>query len=262
MVGWDPLSAAEQAAVAEEVLSALRHDLRNRFAIVRNASFYIKRRIALDAAYQQDPRIEEFFAIIDEEVVAASARLEDPLGTAQIFERRAARVSAAECARRAAACARVGASAAHVELQVEDGDVEVDALELAVAIRCLLEIAVGAMAGGGVVLLRGAAEGARYLIEVTGAGLELGEVGPEAILRPVCTTKPGHLGLGLNIAQRVARRYGGALVIEPREQGSLARIELPLAAPPDGPTGTGPSPSSPQATGSSPSSPRATGTSP
>ncbi|KYF87017.1 histidine kinase, partial [Sorangium cellulosum] len=241
MISWDPLGAAEQAAVADEILSVLRHDLRNRFAIVRNASFYIKRKVAGDAAYSADPRIAEFFGIIDEEVIAASARLDESVDAARVFTRRSARVSAADCVRRAAACARVGASGARIELSAEDGDVEADPIELAVAVRCLIENAVASTPGDGVVTVQGAASGGRYLIEVTDAGGSTGEIDGEASLRPFTTTKPGHFGLGLNIARRVARRYGGTLALEPRSRGTSAVIELPLAAPPE-PGGAGPEP--------------------
>ncbi|WP_437834729.1 sensor histidine kinase [Sorangium sp. So ce1153] len=232
MISRDPLGAAEQAAVAEEILSVLRHDLRNRFAIVRNASFYIRRKVVGEAACKKDPKIEEFLAMIDDEVVEASTQLDDPVGAERLFDRRPVRVSAAECARRAAACARIGVTGARVELTAQDGDVDVDPIELSVAVRCLLENAVESMPGGGVAVLQGAPIDTRYVIEITDTGVAPRDVDREAILCPFYTTKPGHFGLGLNIAKRVARRYHGRLVVEPRERGTSAVIELPLAAAP------------------------------
>ncbi|WP_437756368.1 sensor histidine kinase [Sorangium sp. So ce1389] len=232
MISRDPLGAAEHAAVADEILSVLRHDLRNRFAIVRNASFYIRRKVAGEASCRQDPKVEEFLAMIDDEVVEASKQLDDPVGAERLFDRRTARVSAAECARRAAACARIGATGARVELTAQDGDVDVDPLELSVAVRCLIENAVESMPGGGVAVLRGASIGSRYVIEITDTGVAPRDMDREAIMCPFYTTKPGHFGLGLNIAKRVARRYSGRLVVEPRERGTSAVIELPLAAAP------------------------------
>ncbi|WP_437323168.1 sensor histidine kinase [Sorangium sp. So ce381] len=243
MNSWDPLGAAEQAAVADEILSVLRHDLRNRFAIVRNASFYIKRKVARDAAYSSDPRIEEFFGIIDEEVIAASARLEESVDAARVFNRRSVCMSAAGCVRRAAACARIGTSGARIVLSAQDGDVDADPIELAVAVRCLIESAVESTPGDGVVTVRGTASGARYCIEVTDTAPAACEADSEAILRPFYTTKPGHSGLGLNIARRVARRYGGTLAVEQRAPGTSVVIALPLAAAPAlGDVGSEPAP--------------------
>lgn len=243
MNSWDPLGAAEQAAVADEILSVLRHDLRNRFAIVRNASFYIKRKVARDAAYSSDPRIEEFFGIIDEEVIAASARLEESVDAARVFNRRSVCMSAAGCVRRAAACARIGTSGARIVLSAQDGDVDADPIELAVAVRCLIESAVESTPGDGMVTVRGTASGARYCIEVTDTAPAACEADSEAILRPFYTTKPGHSGLGLNIARRVARRYGGTLAVEQRAPGTSVVIALPLAAAPAlGDVGSEPAP--------------------
>jgi hypothetical protein len=42
----DPLGPVEQAAAAEEMLSVMRHDLRNRLATVRNAVYFIRRKLA------------------------------------------------------------------------------------------------------------------------------------------------------------------------------------------------------------------------
>ena len=43
-LGPDPLGAAERAAIALEVASLMRHDLRNKLSAIRNAAFYIRRR--------------------------------------------------------------------------------------------------------------------------------------------------------------------------------------------------------------------------
>jgi CheY-like chemotaxis protein len=43
------------------------------------------------------------------------------------------------------------------------------------------------------------------------------------------TTKPGHLGLGLCMAQRIAARHGGKLSISSAESGAEVCLTLPLA---------------------------------
>lgn len=63
------VSALGRVMLAEEVLSFLRHGLRNRFAAVRNANFYLRRR--LETASRDEPRIAEMFALIEGEVIGA-----------------------------------------------------------------------------------------------------------------------------------------------------------------------------------------------
>ncbi|WP_437306353.1 sensor histidine kinase [Sorangium sp. So ce388] len=230
MMSRDPLGAAEQAATAEEIVATLRHDLRNCFGTIRNAAYFIRRKVAREQVCRDDPRVEQFIHVIDEEVLAASALVDDVIGSRARPRRRTVSASALECVRTAAACARIAEPGIRVDVDAADGAVELDPAELALAVRCLVENAAESMEGGGVVALRGRVVGARYRIEVEDTGAGVPEAEREAITRPFYTTKPGHLGLGLNIAERVARRYFGALTIErgaPR--GTRTCIELPLA---------------------------------
>ncbi|AUX48686.1 histidine kinase [Sorangium cellulosum] len=226
----DPLGAAEQAATAEEIVATLRHDLRNCFGTIRNAAFFLKRKVAREQACRDDPRVEQFIHVIDEEAVEASALVDDVVVQSRMPAlRRTVSASARACVHTAAACARFAGTGIHVDVEAADGTVELDPDELALAVRCLVENAAESMAGGGVVTLRGSVVGARYHIEVGDTGAGVPEADREVITRPFYTTKPGHLGLGLNIAARVARRYFGTFAIERRAPcGTRACIELPL----------------------------------
>lgn len=52
----------------------IRHDLRNRFASIRNALFYLKTRVQKRTGLcDADPRVPAFFALIDEELQKAEA---------------------------------------------------------------------------------------------------------------------------------------------------------------------------------------------
>ncbi|WP_437570261.1 ATP-binding protein [Sorangium sp. So ce542] len=241
MMSRDPLGAAEQIATAEEIVAAMRHDLRNCFGTIRNAAFFLKRKIAREQAFQGDPRVEQFLHVIDEEAIAASALVDGVTDAGPHLRRKPVSASALECVRLAAACARIAEPGVRVDLDAADGVVELDPAELSVAVRCLVENAAESMPGGGVVTLRGRAVGARYRIEVSDAGAGVPEAEREAIARPFYTTKPGRLGLGLNIAGRVARRYYGTLTIaDAAPRGTRACIELPLAATPGPPPAAGP----------------------
>src|SRR5688500_14840853 len=75
--------ARERAAVAEVVASVLRHDLRNRFSSIRNASYYLMRQTQKTELWKTDPRMEAFFQLIDRELASAEDLLSnrDPLGS-------------------------------------------------------------------------------------------------------------------------------------------------------------------------------------
>jgi signal transduction histidine kinase len=52
----------------------------------------------------------------------------------------------------------------------------------------------------------------------------------DRMLEPFFTTKPGHQGLGLSIARRIASRWGGTLEVASVPGGVQATLRLPAAA--------------------------------
>ena len=55
----------------------LRHDMRNKFAAIVNATYYLRRRLRDSDAWRADPRIAEFFTLIDNELAAADRLLSE-----------------------------------------------------------------------------------------------------------------------------------------------------------------------------------------
>ena len=227
----DPLGPVQLVAVADETASLLRHELRNKFASVRNAEFYIRRRLRETEAWRVDPRVEEMSGIIRDELRLANELLDQRVQLGQLFAAAPSLVDAAECVRVAVGCTRtLGACAVTIRVDAQSGHVMADANELALAVRCLVENAVEATGLSGEVVIRAAPVAARYSIQVEDAGAGVHESQRGAVLEPFYTTKPGHAGLGLNIARRIAERYGGALSFSDRPVGTAVALELELAA--------------------------------
>jgi signal transduction histidine kinase len=227
----DPLGPVQLVAVADETASLLRHELRNKFASVRNAEFYIRRRLRETEAWRADVRVEEMSGIIRDELRVANELLDQRVQLGQLFAAAPSVVDAAECVRLAVGCARtVGTSAVTIRVDAQSGHVMADANELALAVRCLVENALEASERSGEVVVRAAPVAARYSIQVEDAGAGVPESQRGAVLEPFHSTKPGHAGLGLNIARRIAERYGGALLFSDRPIGTAVVLELELAA--------------------------------
>ena len=66
------------------------------------------------------------------------------------------------------------------------------------------------------------------VVEDSGAGFKTKNAA--AIVHLMAGAKPGHLGIGLLVAQRIARLHGGALAFETREGGGVVRLILPAHA--------------------------------
>jgi signal transduction histidine kinase len=103
-------------------------------------------------------------------------------------------------------------------------EVEGDERLLVLAVRHLIlnaleagdgDVHVGVANGAGVVTLT---------IEDSGGGFKARN--PNAIIRLMQPGKPGHAGIGLLIAQRVARLHGGSLAFESRPAGAVVRMTI------------------------------------
>jgi signal transduction histidine kinase len=230
-LGLDPLGPAQLVAIADEMASLLRHELRNKFASVRSAGFYVRRRLRETEAWQADPRLDELSGIIQDEMRLANELLDQRLRLQHLFAAAPARVDAADCVRLAASSVRgLGNGAVALEVEARSGSVMADPNELALAVRCLVENAVEATGNNGTVRVRAWPGAARYTIAIEDAGSGIEESRRSLVLQPFYTTKPGHAGLGLNIAQRIAERYGGSLVFSQVSAGTTTVLELATAS--------------------------------
>jgi signal transduction histidine kinase len=239
----DPLAAVERACVAEEVASVARHDLRNRLASIRNASFYLMRKVKKTELWEADARVPQFFGLIEESVVGADDIVEQRLQLAALHPRAPAQMSLRACVERALACARVGGGV-RFDLDVQDVQVEADADELALAVRCLLENAAEASPQGAAVrvvsgastaapISRGSDAGelqpAAHELRVIDGGAGIPEAARQDVTRAFFGDKPGHAGLGLTMAARIVRRYGGEITFGGAPGSAEVALTLPLA---------------------------------
>ncbi|HLL03042.1 MAG TPA: sensor histidine kinase [Myxococcaceae bacterium] len=229
--------ARERAAVAEVVASVLRHDLRNRFSSIRNASYYLMRQTQKTELWKSDPRMEAFFQLIDRELSSAEDLLSnrDPLGS-RAQARGQVRLSAG--ARRALERARVP-DTVRVELSWDERDlVQVHEEDLALLTRCLLDNALEAMPSGGMLQVRSlVGERNSTVLEVSDSGPGVSPEQRAKVFEPFMTTKPGHAGLGLCIVQRLALRNGAWVELGAAEPtGTRVRVVFPA---PEAPGGAG-----------------------
>jgi signal transduction histidine kinase len=92
----------------------------------------------------------------------------------------------------------------------------------------LVRNALEAMEGEGTLALAvaGSPDGVRATVADSGPGIPEGE--REEVFTPLWTSRPGHLGVGLPFAQRLAALHGGALSLRPNTpHGTVAELFLP-----------------------------------
>jgi signal transduction histidine kinase/ActR/RegA family two-component response regulator len=118
--------------------------------------------------------------------------------------------------------------------------VEASATALREAVVALVLNAVEAMPAGGTLAVRtrSHADGAELVLVDTGEGIP-SEIRPR-VFDPFFTTRPGHLGLGLSVAEAVVLRAGGRLELDRAGASGGTRVTLWLPA-----VGRRPSPPAP-----------------
>ncbi len=225
----DPLARIEMALVAEEVSSGVRHDLRNQITIIRGALFFLRRKVTGTDAWKSDTRVGEFFKAIEEQLDRATANVEPERLSEQLFVRKVGATEVRECVALALENTSLDPRV-RVTSEVEDCFVDVDPREIAFALRCLLESAEEAMPEGGHIELRAgpwpSTGCASIEVRVSVAGP--GRASPANALQPFAGAKDGPVGLGLSMASRICRRYGGRIIVHPGEHGSSVELTLPL----------------------------------
>jgi signal transduction histidine kinase len=223
----DPLRPVELTAMAEELASILRHDLRGKLSTLRNALYFLRRKLEQTAPATADPRVGEFFDLCERTLEEASELVGQRMNLDRLFAPGPERVLVMEAARAAREAARLPPGVT-VEVEGDDSAVAAaDPRELALAVRCLVENA--AEAAGGVVRLEVRRSSAGVEVRVSDQGPGLSEEARAMAREPLRTTKPGHVGLGLNIADRIVRRYGGALAFPTGGSGTTVALSLPAA---------------------------------
>jgi signal transduction histidine kinase len=221
----------EQRAVVAEVLALLRHELRNKLATVRNAAFYLERR-AEKSAFWGEARVPSFFKLIESELEAAEALMTDESALARLFQPRRTEVSLLACLDEARQAIPAAAGAPFENSLGVVPTVMSDPDELTLAFQCLLANAAEATPAGAPVVVRVLRSESAWAIEIVDGGPGLTPAEVAGAFAAFASSKPGHAGLGLNIARRIIERWQGGLSLDGLPGGGTrATVTFPRLPP-------------------------------
>ena len=125
---------------------------------------------------------------------------------------------------------RLGKVRVETEFDPELPEISAYGSELNLVWTVLIENAVDAMPGGGVLKLKTKLQGQMASVEIWDSGAGIREDLQTRIFEPFFTTKaPGKgLGLGLDTANRIVTKHSGFLRAECSERGTCFQVRLPL----------------------------------
>lgn len=105
-----------------------------------------------------------------------------------------------------------------------------DSRQIRIMAASIIENALQAMAPPGEVILRTGQNERSVIITVEDNGTGVALENLEKVFLPFFTTRPGKAGLGLAIAEGIAKDHGGSIAVEPRHcGGTRVIVTLPFA---------------------------------
>jgi signal transduction histidine kinase len=226
------LQRRKELCTTEEIAASLRHRILGDLAGLGATLMTLRRRLGQrHPAANADAEIRALLDDLDSRVIVAGDRVPHRGLPPPERERAGVAVSAVVMPLIEAAEACAG-----VRVQWDGGgrQARMDPSELQVAVACLLENAVDAVQakGRGVVAVSTPDGGENEaILEIIDDGEGVTADTGAKMFDAFFSTRNGRLGLGLNVARRLARRWGGEVTVAPRPpHGTRARLVLPYGA--------------------------------
>ncbi|WP_437876458.1 sensor histidine kinase [Sorangium sp. So ce513] len=226
----------ERLAAIGQLAASVGHELRNPLGAVRNAAFYLNKRLA-GTELGAEPRVAQLLALMEKELLSCARIISDLLDFAR--ERRLCR-SACPLGPLVDDAISVVQAPAHVRLvnEVPPGlpVPSLDKDQFRQVLVNLIQNAAEAIPAGreGRVGVTARACDGEIVISVTDDGAGIDREHLAKIFEPLFSTKLKGTGLGLAITAGIVRLHGGTIAVESEPgAGTTFTIRLPRAAAPE-----------------------------
>ncbi len=216
-------------AAIGQVAASIAHDLRNPLGAIRNAEYYLRRRIPADR-----PEWAEFLTIIHQEIHTADRIVTNLLEMSRAKEPAKENVDLAGAVDQAFEGVRRGDGVRlRLDLDPERYVVHADPDQLQQVLSNLFTNAIQAMEQRGELAVEARREDRTDVIVVRDSGPGVSPKVRASIFEPLFTTKAKGTGLGLAICRQIVEAHGGAIeLLAAAEQGAAFAIRLPLRTDP------------------------------
>jgi signal transduction histidine kinase len=224
------LIRSEKLAAIGQLASGVGHELRNPLGAIKNAGFYIRRRVTNTDIPSTEPRVIEFLDIIDEEVNSANKVITDLLGFSRVAKPTVAPANIAGIIEDAL---RYTPVPENIKLTKDINNnlpmVMVDGEQIK---QVFLNIALNALQAmgekGGRLDIRARDRGKFVEVEFIDSGGGIPDEIKDKIFDPLFTTKAKGVGLGLSVCKTIMERHEGDIKVKSQAgKGTTFTISLP-----------------------------------
>ncbi len=220
----DQLISKTRLAAVGEVAASVAHDLRNPLGAIRNAKFYLSRKLP-----QSEGKWREYLEVMEREIVTADRIIHDLMDMTRARDPEFSEVEL-EKATREAFSRLDDRGGVNLEIRLERDPflIFADPDQIARVIYNLLLNAVQAMNGDGRIVVSADSDADFDSIRISDTGPGVAADLRGRLFEPLITDKAKGTGLGLAICRQIVERHGGRITLEQsHDGGSEFLIKLP-----------------------------------
>jgi signal transduction histidine kinase len=226
----EQLVRTEKLAAVGTLASGVSHELRNPLGAIKNAVFFLKRKLSNKESPDIDARVIQFLDIMDKEIDRSSKIINDLLGFARVTTLSKVpsdiTVVVNEAVSRAKMAENIKVSK---NLPSNLPMVMIDANKIGQVFINMIENACQAMPDGGELQISTRESKAFIEIEIADSGCGIPEKTIKKIFDPLFTTKPKGIGMGLAVCHGIVEKHRGTIDVKSQERiGTSILIKLPL----------------------------------
>ncbi|MFQ5855969.1 MAG: sensor histidine kinase [Anaerolineae bacterium] len=224
------LIRTERLAAIGELSAGVAHELRNPLGAIKNAAYYIRRKLASTDFLKDNPKVGQFLEIMDEEIEASNNIITDLMNFARVNPPNLSPTRLETVVDSALARIEVKENVKVVtEFEPDLPEVPVDGEQVRRAFTNLIMNANEAMPGGGHLTITAKAVDGSVELQFHDTGQGISEANLPKVFDPLFTTKPRGIGMGLPIVKTIIEKHEGNLdVTSNPEQGTTFTVRLPL----------------------------------
>jgi len=228
----EKLVCSEKLAAIGQLAGGVGHELKNPLGAIKNAVYYIRRKVSKSELSQKEPRVMEFLDIIDEEINSSSNIIDDLLGFSRVGKPVVSPTRIEKVIEDALSYTTIPEN---IELTKKLGtdlpEIKIDTDQVRQVLVNMILNAVQAMPAGGKLTIS-AGEKDKFLeVDIADTGCGIPQEVTDKIFDPLFTTRAKGIGLGLAVCKAIIDRHQGHIEVENKVgKRTTFTIKLPLEA--------------------------------
>lgn len=221
----DELLKSERLAAIGELAGMVGHDLRNPLTAIKNATYFIRKRLPSCS----DATINDMFQIIDNAILHADKIINDLLQYSREIQLELVECTPKSLLKETLSLIKVPERVRIVDKTQNEPLFKADKNKIAMVFVNLLKNAIDAIPTIGDIKIRSAYTNGNVEISFADTGIGIPKEKLNTLFSPLITTKAQGMGFGLAICKRMVEAHQGRITVESTAgEGTTVTILLPL----------------------------------